>query len=50
MIKDEIEEVKLKKAMLEIANLKGATKKITSDENYELIRQNAFEELSHKIK
>lgn len=48
-LREKIEEIKLKKAMIELAHLKGFTKKKTTEENYEKIRAKAFEELSKKL-
>ncbi len=36
--------------MAEIAHLKGAAKKRTSDKEYDEIRKKAFEEISRKLK
>ncbi len=49
-LRDKIEEIKLKKAMLELAHLKGSINKKTKEEDYEKIRNRAFEELSKKFK
>ncbi len=49
-LREKIEEVKLKEAMLEIAHLKGAAKKKTSEKEYEEMRKKAFEELEKKFK
>ena len=48
-LREKIEGIKLKKAMLELAHLKGFTKKKTTEESYEKIRAKAFEELSKKL-
>lgn len=48
-LREKIEEIKLKKAMMELARLKGFTKKKTTEESYEKIRAKAFEELSKKL-
>ncbi len=47
-LREKIDEIKLKKAMMEIAHLKGAAKKKTSDEELEKIREKVFEELERK--
>ncbi len=49
-LREKLEEAKLKEAMMQIAHLKGAAKKKTSDKEYEEIRKKAFEELSKKLK
>lgn len=48
-LRERIEEVKLKEAMLSIAHLKGAAKKKTSEKEYEIIRNKAFEEIVKKL-
>jgi len=48
-LRDKIEEVKLKEAIMSIAHLKGAAKKKTSEREYEDIRKKAFEEIAKKI-
>lgn len=48
-LREKIEEIKLKKAMMELAHLKGFTKKNTTEESYEKVRAKAFEELSKKL-
>ncbi len=48
-LREKIEEIKLKKAMMELAHLRGGVKKKTTEENYEKIRARAFEELSKKL-
>jgi len=49
-LREKIEEVKLKEAMIKIAHLKGASKKRTTEKGYEDVRKRAFEELSKKLK
>ncbi len=49
-LREKVEESKLKEAMVNIAHLKGAAKKRTSDKEFEDIRKKAFEELSKKLK
>ncbi|VVB81569.1 Putative nickel-responsive regulator [uncultured archaeon] len=49
-LREKVDEIKLKKAMMEIAHLKGASKKKTSDEELEKIRERAFEEFDKKFK
>ena len=48
-LRDKIEEVKLKEAIMSIAHLKGAAKKKTSEREYEDMRKKAFEEIAKKI-
>ena len=48
-LREKVEETKLRKAMMDIAHLKGAAKKRTTEKEYEEIRQKAFEELSKSI-
>ena len=48
-LREKIEEIKLKKAMMELAHFKGSAKKKTTEENYEKIRAKAFEEISKKL-
>ncbi len=48
-LREKIEEVKLKEAMMSIAHLKGSAKKKTSEREYEDIRKKAFEEIARKI-
>lgn len=48
-IREKIEEIKLKKAMMELAHLKGSIKKKTTEGDYEKIRAKAFEEISKKL-
>ncbi len=49
-LREKIEEIKLKKAMMELAHLKGSSKKKTTEEDYERMRTKAFEEISKKLK
>ncbi|MBW2965635.1 ribbon-helix-helix domain-containing protein [Candidatus Woesearchaeota archaeon] len=49
-LREKVEEAKLKEAMMEIAHLKGAAKKKTTEKEFEEIREKAFEELSKKLK
>lgn len=48
-LREKIEEIKLRKAMMELAHLKGSAKKKTTEESYEKIRAKAFEEISKKL-
>ena len=49
-LRAKVDEAKLKQAMMEIAHLKGAAKKKTTDEEYEWIREQAFKELSKRVR
>ena len=49
-LREKVEETKLREAMMEIAHLKGAAKKKTTEKEYEEIRKRAFEEISKKLK
>ena len=49
-LREKLEDIKLKKAMMEIAHLKGASKKKTSDEELERIREKAFEEIDKNLR
>lgn len=48
-LREKIEEIKLKRAMIELSHLKGNSKKKTSEKDYERIRSKAFEELSKSL-
>lgn len=48
-LREKIEAIKLKRAMMELAHLKGSVKKKTTEEGYEKIRAKAFEEISKKL-
>ena len=49
-LREKVEETKLKEAMMEIAHLKGDSKKKTSDEQLEKVRKRVFEELDKKLR
>ena len=49
-LREKVEAAKLRQAMLEISHLKGASKKKTSDEELERIREKAFEEIDKKLR
>ena len=49
-LREKLEEIKLKKAMMELAHLRGSSKKKTSDDDYEKIRAKAFDEISKKLR
>ena len=48
-LREKVDETKLKKAMLELVHLKGASPKKTSKKEYELVRQHAAEELFSRL-
>ena len=48
-LREKIEEIKLRKAMLELAHLKGSIKKKRAESDYEKIRTKAFEDISKKL-
>ena len=49
-LRQKIEEEKLREFMSEMHKIKGASKKKISDEDYEIVREKAFEELSRKFR
>lgn len=49
-LRDKVEETKLNEAMMQLAHLKGASKKRTSDADLERIRERIFNELDKKIR
>lgn len=49
-LRDKVEETKLKDAMMQLAHLKGASKKRTSNADLERIREKVFNELNRKIR
>lgn len=49
-LREKVDTVKLRKAMMEIAHLKGASKKKTTDEDLERIRDQVFNEFDRKIR
>lgn len=49
-LREKVEAAKLRQAMLELSHLKGASKKKTSDEELERIREKAFEEIDKKLR
>jgi len=49
-LRDKIEEVKLKHAMIEIGKIRGKSPRKTTDEELEKIREKAFNELDRKFK
>ncbi len=49
-LREKIDELKLKKAMMEIAHLKGASKKKITEEEYEKARETAFDKICGKLR
>ncbi len=49
-LREKLEETKLKEAMIQIAHLKGASKKKTSDEELHKIREQVFKEFDKRLK
>jgi len=49
-LRDKLENHRIHDAIIQIANLKGASKKKTTDKDFEGIRQKAFEEISRRLK
>jgi metal-responsive CopG/Arc/MetJ family transcriptional regulator len=49
-LREKVEDIKLKKAMMELAHLKGSAKKKTTEDDYEKIRAKAFDEISKKLR
>jgi Arc/MetJ-type ribon-helix-helix transcriptional regulator len=49
-LREKIDEIKLKEAMISLAHLKGASKKKTTDEELERMREQVSEEFFKKIK
>ena len=49
-LREKVEASKLKEAMMELSKLKGASKKKTSDEELERIREKAFDEIDKKLR
>ncbi|MFH1649710.1 MAG: ribbon-helix-helix domain-containing protein [Candidatus Woesearchaeota archaeon] len=49
-LREKVDEAKLKEAMRSIAHLRGAAKTKTTEEEYERHREEAFEEISRRLK
>jgi len=49
-LREKVEDTKIKDAMMQIAHLKGASKKKTSDADLEKIREKVFNELDKKVR
>jgi len=48
-LREKVDEIELKETMQRLSYLKGASKKKTSDEEYERNREMAFEEISKRF-
>ncbi len=48
-LREKMEEIKMRQAMMELAHLKGRVKKKTTETDYEKVRARAFEEISRKL-
>ncbi|MBC8501174.1 MAG: ribbon-helix-helix protein, CopG family [DPANN group archaeon] len=49
-LREKVDEAKLREAMMSIAHLKGAAKKKTTEEEYERIREQVFDEFDKKLR
>ena len=49
-LREKVEDTKIKDAMMQIAHLKGASKKRTSDSDLEKIREKVFNDLDKNIR
>ena len=49
-LRRKIDNIKLKQAMMEIAHLKGASKRKTTEEEYEMMRKLGFEKIYKDLK
>ena len=49
-LRQKVEEARLRDTMASLAHLKGASKKKTTEKEYEDIRKKAFEEISKRLK
>jgi metal-responsive CopG/Arc/MetJ family transcriptional regulator len=49
-LREKVEETKLRKAMISLGHLKGASKKKTTDETLENLRLKAFDALDKKVR
>jgi len=49
-LRENVDKIKLKKAMQEIAHLKGASGKKTTDEEIHRVRQKVFEEFDKELR
>ena len=49
-LREKIEEIKLKQAMIKLANLRGRSARRTSDEKLHQIREKVFEDLARKFR
>ena len=48
-LRQKVEEARLRDAMASLARLKGASKKKTTEKEYEAIRKKAFEEIAKRL-
>ena len=49
-LREKVDDAKLNEAMMQIAHLKGASKRKTTDEERERIREKVFEEFDKKLR
>jgi len=49
-LREKVDEVKLKQAMLSLSKMKGKSKKITSDSERDIAREKVFEEFKKKLR
>ncbi len=49
-LREKVEEAKMKEAMMNLAHLKGASKKKTRDEDLEKLREKVFNELDKRTR
>ena len=49
-LRDKIEEIKLKQAMIDLAYLKGSAKKKVTEKEYEKVRKEVFKEFERNLK
>ena len=49
-LRENVDKAKLRQAMLELKHLKGSSKRKITPEEFERIRENAFEEIAKKFK
>ena len=49
-VRDKIEDIKMKKSFAEIAKLRGISKRKTTDEELEQVREQVFNELNSKLR
>ena len=49
-LREKVDDVKMKETMASIAHLKGSSKKHISEEEYERVREEAFNEVANELK